>query len=201
MKSDATAWARGVAGRTRRLAGELARLGYRFHDPAGVLPGPDPQVELALTELVRLVGPVPTVLAEFYRTVGSIDLNGLHPQWLGCEYPDPLVVEPIESVLQEARDFAQLSDPATEYWGSESGVFRAPVGPDALHKAGLSGGMWYGVEVPSPIPDPIVLEEPHRLPFSEYVEVALAWGGFPGLERCSTHTWPLQTLQRAAQAG
>jgi hypothetical protein len=201
MKSDVTAWARGVAGRTRRLASELAALGYRFHEPAGVLPGPDPQVELGLAELVRLIGPVPTVLAEFYRTIGSIDLTGIHPQWVGCECPDPLVVEPIENVLQEAREFAQLSDPATEYWGSESGVFRAPVGPDALHKAGLSGGMWYGVEVPSPTADPIVLEEPHRLPFSEYIELALAWGGFPGLECCSTHTWPLETLQRAAQAG
>lgn len=201
MKTDLSAWARGIAGRTRRLVRELTTLGYRFRDPAEVLPGPDPGVEARLVELRGLVGPVPAVLAEFYRTIGSIDLTGGHPQWAGCECPDPLVVDPIEYVLQEAREFARLDDPATEYWGSESGVFRAPVGPDALHKAGMAGGMWYGVEIPSPSSDPVVLEEPHRLPFSAYVELALAWGGFPGLERSPTHTWPIQALRRAAQAG
>ena len=166
-----------------------------------MLPGPSGDVEAQLAEVRALVGPIPPVLADFYRTVGSIDLTGHHSGWVGCDYPDPLVVEPIESVLDEARQFTGLNDPLHEYWGSDSGTFRAPIAPDAIHKAGESGGMWYGVEIPSRTSDPVVLEEPHRLPLSVYLELSLYWGGFPGLERSAAHTWPLEALRRAARAG
>lgn len=192
---------RDILARVTALIAQLSAAGYTFHDPAATLPGPRGDVDASLAELQALVGPVPAVLADFYRTVGSIDLTGHHSGWIGCDYPDPLVVEPIESVLDEAREFADLEDPVAEYWGSDSGIFRAPIAPDAIHKAGQSGGMWYGVEIPSPTSDPVVLEEPHLLPFSEYLEFSLRWGGFPGLERSDHHTWPLEALRLAARGG
>ncbi|MEZ4585314.1 MAG: hypothetical protein R2909_02815 [Gemmatimonadales bacterium] len=185
-----------------RLTATLRALGYQFRDTAAALPGPlQGDIEAGLAELERLVGKIPATLADFYRVIGSIDLRGSHAEWAGCAYPDPLVVEPLEAVLAEARDYAALEDPAAEYWASGTGRFRAPVAPDALHKAGQSGGMWYSVEIPGNVADPVVLEEPHGLPFSEYVGLALAWGGFPGLERCRDHTWPLAQLLEAARAG
>jgi hypothetical protein len=139
-------------------------------------------------------------LTAFYRTVGSVDLSGSHPNWAGCEYPDPLTVEPIDSALDEAEQYADLEDPKSDYWASESGVFRAPIAPDALHKAKVAGGMWYGVEIPNASADPVVLEEPHELPFTLYLELSLSWGGFPGLANAQGHNWPVADLRRAAGA-
>jgi hypothetical protein len=174
-------------------------MGYVFADLAEALPGPRGDVDGAIERVETLVGPLPLMLARFYRTVGSVDLRGRHPDWQGCDYPDPLVVDPIDAVLDEAREYAELENPAADYWASETGVFRAPIGPDALHKANVSGGMWYGVEVPNASSDPIVLEEPHRLPFTEYLELALGWGGFPGLAAAANHSWPLERLRQAAR--
>ena len=47
--------------------------------------------------------------------------------------------------------------------------------------------------------DPPVLEEPHNTTFLHYLDIALSWGGFPGLEHADTgHTWPLPALRKAA---
>ncbi len=178
----------------------LQELGYEFAEPRDILPGPAKNVDRQIEDLQRLVGAIPISLAEFYRTVGSVNLTGSHAAWTGCDYPDPLVVEPIDSALEEAQQYAELRDPKAEYWASESGIFRAPVAPDALHKANVSGGMWYGIEIPNALGDPVVLEEPHALPFTQYLELALSWGGFPGLASTPGHRWPLAALRRAAGA-
>lgn len=190
----------GLQPRLERLVRTLEGAGYVFANPAQVLPGPPADVEANITRVERLVGVLPTVLALFYRAVGSVDLTGSHPHWRGCDYPDPLVIEPISAVLEEAEQYAELDDPKEEYWASESGIFRAPIAPDALHKANVSGGMWYGVEVPNTSQDPIVLEEPHSLPFTEYLELALSWGGFPGLAAAPGHSWPVDRLREATRA-
>src|SRR5207253_2399833 len=114
--------------RLRALVTRLGELGYRFDRPNSVLPGPNPDIDSKIRRLEMLVGTIPS-LAEFYRTVGSLDLSGSHPEWKGCEYPDPLIVEPIESALEEATQFVELTDPKREYWASDSGVFRAPIAP------------------------------------------------------------------------
>ena len=197
---DTGSYIRRLPFRLRGLVTHLRSLGYKFESPKDVLPGPSPDIEQKLQRLEALIGTVPASLAEFYRTIGSVNLVGSHPNWTGCEYPDPLSVEPIDSALEEADQYAELADPKEEYWASESGVFRAPIAPDALHKAGVSGGMWYGVEIPNSSLDPIVLEEPHGLPFTQYLEFALSYGGFPGLATAPTHTWPLNELRRATGA-
>jgi len=181
-----------------RLAEYLRTSGYRFANPKGLVPGPAPDVERCLRRLEELVGVVPAALAHFYRTVGSVDLRGEHPAWNGCDLSDPLVVEPITAVVEEAEQYVELKNPAEEYWASESGVFRAPIAPDDYHKADVSGGMWLGVEIPNADVDPVVLEESHALPFTLYLELVLEWGGFLGLETAEDHSWPLDELRSAA---
>ena len=190
----------GLSHRLGSLVRTLDELGYRFTDPDLALPGPAPSVDTDLAKLARLVGPVPRMLAAFYREVGSVDLRGAHHAWTGCDYPDPLVIDPIAVALEEAVEFAALSDPKTEYWASDSGVFRVPISPDPLHKADVSGGMWYGIEIPNASDDPVVLEEAHGLALTQYLAFALSWGGFPGLEGCPAHTYPLAQLRAAAAA-
>jgi hypothetical protein len=184
--------------RLERLVRALEAAGYVFANPAEVLPGPRADVGATIASVERVVGALPAALSLFYRRVGSVDLTGTHPAWHGCDYPDPLVIYPVSAVLEEARQYAELEDPKEEYGASETGVFRAPIAPDPLHKANVSGGMWYGVEVPSSSRDPIVLEERHGLPFTEYLELALRWGGFPGLAAAPKHSWPIERLREAA---
>src|SRR6266705_5618666 len=142
-----------------------------FAWPSVALPGPSGRVPQQIKQLQGLVGAIPVSLLEFYRIVGSVDLTGSHPEWAGCEYPDPLVVEPIDSAIEEALAYVELQ-----------------------------GGMWYDIEIPNAVADPIVLEEPHALPFTRYLEFSLSWGGFSGLANAPGHSWPLATLRRAAGA-
>ena len=200
MPNDIVTFIQALPARLRALVRSLQDFGYRFERPDEVLPGPAADVDRQIQRLEGLVGQIPLALAQFYRTVGSIDLAGFHPRWGGCDYPDPLIVYPIDAALEEAVQYAELQDPRTEYWASESGVFRVPIAPDALHKANVSGGMWYGVEIPNGSEDPLVLEDSHGLPFSAYLDFALSWGGFPGLATAAAHTWPLSELRRAAGA-
>lgn len=187
-----------LPGRITRLVAFLKTRGYRFASPSDVMPGPDREVETHLTRLTELIGPVPAALAHFYRVIGSLDLRGEHSDWQGCALSDPLVIEPISGAVQEAEEYTELEDPAEEYWAPESGIFRAPIAPDAYHKAGLSGGMWLGVEIPNEQEDPLVLEAVHQMPLTLYIERVLASGGFLGLEGIEGHTWPIEELKSAA---
>lgn len=184
-----------VATNLAMLADRLRGLGYEFRNADRVLPGPDAKVEQKLARIEECIGAVPRALASFYRIVGAVDFCGSHPEWSGCDYPDPIVVEPIDSAMDELEQYLELDDPAEEYWGSESGVFRIPIAPDYYHKEDVSGGMWYGVEVPNDAADPQLLEEWHETTFVSYLEICFRWGGFPGLERNKeTIIWPVRDL-------
>jgi len=152
MPQDITTYMQALASRLRGLVTCLRDLGYGFHRPNDALPGPSGRAPQQIKQLQGLVGAIPVSLLVFYRIVGSVDLTGSHPEWAGCEYPDPLVVEPIDSAIEEALAYVELQ-----------------------------GGMWYDIEIPNAVADPIVLEEPHALPFTRYLEFSLSWGGFPGL--------------------
>ena len=200
MPENIATFVRELPARLGSLVRYLRESGYQFEKRDEVLPGPVANLDRQIELVERIVGPIPLALVHFYRVVGSINLTGFHPDWHGCDYPDPLLVYPIDAAVAEAEQYAELKDPKAEYWASDSGVFRAPLAPDAIHKAGFSGGMWYGVEIPNASADPVVLEEPNALPFTDYLQFALSWGGFPGLATVATHTWPLAELRRAAGA-
>ena len=55
--------------------------------------------------------------------------------------------------------------------------------PDHNHKANVSGGSSYGIELPYLGADPIFVNEEHGLPFVDYLRLSFNAAGFPRLER------------------
>jgi hypothetical protein len=174
-----------------RLAGRLHTLGYQFYEPADVFPGPAPDTESIIVRIEREIGPLPEAIKLFWRRVGSVNFIGEHPDWDGCEYPDPLVVFPPMYALAELEDF--LAQPEIRL--QHNFPYLVPVAPDPLHKQGVSGGMSYNLGVPAVADDPPLNDERHRLTFIAYLELAVQWGGFPGLDQCPGHDYPLGLIR------
>lgn len=174
----------------------LKKEGFVFQYPDEVLPGPERQSRELMERIEESAGPIPAALRQFYTIVGSINFNGYHPDWNGCQYPDALIVFPVNYAEPEMDDFLIQKEEYIRAYGS----LRIPIAPDYYHKEGVSGGRWYGVPVPADA-DPPLLEEPHNTTFLKYLEIALSWGGFPGLEHADPGcTWPLSALRKAAAA-
>lgn len=181
--------------RLERLRDFLESQHFVFQYPDDVLPGPDSHSGEVITRIEAEVGRVPEALNQFYQIIGSVNFNGYHEEWNGCDYPDALIVYPAAVALAELDDFLAQKDE----WLRAYGSFRIPIAPDYYHKEGVSGGMWYGVPVPAANEDPPLLEERHGTTFLSYLGIALNWGGFPGLEHAGTgHTWPISGMRRAA---
>jgi hypothetical protein len=173
-----------------RVAERLEDLGYQFDDPAAVFPGPEPGVDAAIERIEREVGALPLAIKLFWRSVGSVNFMGEHLDWEGCEYPDPLVVYPPSVAVLELDEF--LADREERLRCNYP--YLIPVAPDEYHKENVSGGMYYNLTVPAVADDPPLNDERHRTTFAAYLELALRWGGFPGLDRCKQHNWPLADL-------
>ena len=179
------------------ISRRLPALGYQFNRPSGVFPGPEPGTEDAIERIEQEVGKLPLTLKIFWRLVGSVDFTAhyrtwrpVQYPWAGCEYPDPLVVYPPSAAIAELDEF--LGD-REERMRCEF-PYVVPIAPDDAHKDNVSGGMWYNVTVPAVADDPPLNDEWHRTTFVSYLERAVRWGGFPGLERCPDHRWPLREL-------
>lgn len=174
----------------RRVVGNLRRLGYCFASDESVLPGPQPDCARVVDRISRAMGEVPNALVEFWLIVGSVDLQGSHPEWTGCEYPDPLVVYPASIAEMELDEF--LSD-EEERLRSEY-PYCIPISPDFFHKEDVSGGMYYNVTVPADADDPRLNDEWHATTFRGYLNLSLEYGGFSGLATADDHTWPLDDI-------
>lgn len=179
------------------IAQRLPALGYEFQDPSAVFPGPEPDVEEAIARIEREIGPLPLSLKAFWRLVGSVDFTARHEvfaaceyPWDGCEYPDPLVVYPPSAAIAELDEFL---DDREERMRCDL-PYLVPIAPDDLHKDNVSGAMWYNLSVPAVADDPPLNDERHQTTFVSYLELAVRWGGFPGLDRCPEHHWPLSEI-------
>ena len=67
--------------------------------------------------------------------------------------------------------------------GSESDrgeTFELPIAPDYLHNANVSGGMPYGLAVPEPAVDGLLLWESHQTTLVNYLQIAFNMDGMPG---------------------
>jgi hypothetical protein len=181
-----------IATRLQALAQSLTRLGYRFERPKDVLPGVERGTDAAIARIEREVGALPLALTLFWKRIGSVDLSGQHPDWQDCEYPDPLIVYP-PSVAIDEWDEVLADREEFERFGNR---YVIPVAPDAYHKANVSGGMYYNISVPAASDDPPLNDEPHETTFLCYLELAIGFGGFPGLEGSPGHTWPLDRIIR-----
>lgn len=174
----------------RDLVSRLSERGFEFERAEEVLPGPEVDAEDAIVRIEKEAGPLPEALKLFWLRIGSVDLCGSHPEWEGAEYPDPLVVAPPSFAMEELDDF--ISDKEERL---RCGCpYYVPIAPDDYHKANVSGGMCYNISVPAVGDDPPLNDEWHKTTFVNYLEIALTWGGFPGLLRYPAHTWPVAEL-------
>ena len=119
-----------------------------------------------------------------------MNFRGSHPDWRGCDYPDPLVIYPTSAAIHELDEFLADRDERLRY-GSP---YLVPIAPDPYHKADVSGGMWYNLSVPAVADDPPLNDECHETTLVGYLELAIRWAGFPGLMGCPGHTWPIAEL-------
>jgi hypothetical protein len=186
-----------VGEQTATIARRLPALGYEFGDPSAAFPGPEAGTEEAIERIEREIGTLPLALKLFWRLVGSVNFMGPHGGWTvveypwdGPEYPDPLVVYPPSQAIFELDEF--LGD--REERMRCTFPYLVPIAPDDKHKDNVSGGMWYNLSVPAVADDPPLNDERHRTTFVNYLELAVRWGGFPGLDRCPEHDWPLEEI-------
>jgi len=181
-----------VGKRIRVLSQRLAASGFDYERLDEVFPGPESGTTEAISRIEREVGLLPLALKLFWQRVGSVDFCGSHPAWElhGERYPDPLVVYPPSYAIEELEEF--LAD--REERLKCDFPYVVPIAPDYYHKANVSGGMFYNISVPAIADDPPLNDEWHKTTFVNYLELSTKWAGFPGLERCSEHTWPVAKL-------
>jgi hypothetical protein len=174
------------------LARRLAERGFQFERPDAVLPGPENGAAEAIERIEVGVGALPQSLKLLWQRVGSVDLCGGHPEWelQGECCPGPLAVHPPSFAIEELEEF--IADKAERL--KRSFPYVVPISPDCYHKAGVSGGMFYNISVPAVADDPPLNDEWHNCTLVTYLEFAVKWAGFPGLERCPIHTWPIAEL-------
>jgi hypothetical protein len=151
--------------------------------------GPRTEDQEVMRRIEEVTGaPLPISLRTFWEVVGGInfvwDYNSGDAPDLGVDLPivemDPLCVDPPEVVthLFEQWEYErsgvdpELTDP-----------FNLDLAPDYLHKANISGGGPYGIELPFLGADPVFANEAHELPFVDYLRLYFRWAGFPRLER------------------
>ena len=57
------------------LIKRLTDCGYLFANPVDILPGVEPEVEQNIQYIEQAMGEVPQVMAQFWRTIGSVNLS------------------------------------------------------------------------------------------------------------------------------
>ena len=191
-RAEAEAIARETMRRVRHnvdvLVSRLVAAGYPFAHPVSpsgddlsaryhaVLAPPTPQTPAVLDEIERLVGPLPLSVRAWYEHVGAVNFDGAEPEVM-CDYDDPLMVGPEEYTLKNAREWLAL--PAQE---RDEYPFCWEFAPDVLHKANVSGGSPFRIQLPAPGADGMVEEEAWgTIPFVSYLREVFRWGGFPGV--------------------
>jgi hypothetical protein len=171
-----------VARRTMRRAREnvgvlvelLPSIGYEFETvpfvPASASAGDE------LDSLEETIGTLPLSLRMWFEEVGHVNFMGRHPAW-DFDLLDQLVVEaPVDYIRSEFEAWDE--DRGTEF--ERGSMFEVPIAPDYLHKADISGGSPYGLAVPNPGADGLLLWEPHQTTFVNYLRLAFSAGGMPG---------------------
>jgi hypothetical protein len=183
--AEAVAVARELARRAgrnvARIHDHLAAQGYAFEAEQPIRP-PAPDVARQLDAIAEQIAPVPLALRTWAEEVGRVTLNGSHPEWT-IEYSDPLCVEldPADAV-EVHRDWLEVG--WFERWGLTA--FPIALAPDVFHKADVSGGSPYGIELPGDAIDPLWLNDDVHdgVTFVGYLRSALLrWAGFPGWAR------------------
>jgi hypothetical protein len=171
----------------------LISSGYKFNDTSNVITKPDKEINDKLEILENGIGPLPVTLVIFFKNIGSIDFSGHHDDWNGCEYPNPLIIEPVDSAIGELEMWLESKEEDNDF----NDPFHFPIAPDYYHKENVSGGMFYNIEFPTNIEDPIISAERHNVSFLNYLEININYGCFTGLEMDSeTHNCPITMIKK-----
>ncbi|HEU5378534.1 MAG TPA: hypothetical protein VFV38_24190 [Ktedonobacteraceae bacterium] len=186
------------------IISRLSLLGYRFGEGIWDLEDElDPEVKamfersmpvfkpptsedlLYLEKLEQLLGVLPLSLIYWYKEVGGVNLVGLFPSEekhtftrQDGSYLDPLLIYPVEFVLEMLRDYKRRN-----VWEKDP---KLPLSPDSLFKYNYSGSSPYAMEFPCKAFDTPLLDEKHNTTFINYLRICMRWGGFPGLEQNKT---------------
>jgi len=166
-----------------RIVERLKDLNYEFTYPSEIYFPPAPDIAHKLEELEKLAGPIPLSVRFFYQMIGSVNLTGRHISFFPEDYPDPLVIEPFAYFLDFS--FPQWQEENESVAPKDRKKYRLELSPDYYHKATVSGGPPYAIELPNPAVDAPLLEEWHKTTFIDYLRLSFKWGGFPGLKKSS----------------
>jgi len=169
----------------------LSDFGYEFEFPPPIA---DPGSDLAEVSsmLANAGAKLPDALLAFYEVVGAVDFVGRAPSsWTGCKYPDPISIWPLDA--RHWRNELEVWADQPEIDPDGLGRFSPQVAGDHIHKAGYSGGEYFVIFDGNA--DPLFRMHERRMPFTEYLRLCNAWGGFPGLQGAVGHSWPLETIQ------
>ncbi|NJO01366.1 MAG: hypothetical protein HC880_06475 [Bacteroidia bacterium] len=181
------------------LVSRLSSINYDFVYPTKVSILPKADTLNRIRELEELVGQIPMSLRVWYETVGSVCFIGNYLMLSSYAhnvfdnsitvFTDPLVVDPIEELLSEAREW--LGDEGEPDFTNSCIV---PISPDEYHKANISGAT-YNVEFPGAAIDAQLIGERHNTTFVDYLRISFQWGGFPGLDKYSQHQQPVEVIK------
>jgi len=160
-----------------KLTSNLNYLGYQFQEEP--IKSPCKEAADIIRQIEKEAGIIPMALKDFYLTIGGINFKDKHPKWNFVEYPDPIVIFPVEDVYYEFKDFLVDKE---YYLYHHNGKFLIPISPDYYHKENVSGGMWYNIPIPNSSEDPVIEDERHKLSFTKYLDHALENGGFCSLD-------------------
>ena len=154
------------------LQQRLVDLQYVFRSFGYEAASPKSRADSRLVE--REFGILPLSLRAWWDVVGGVDFMGEHP------------LLSIRSVRESAALGTLLTDPLIVYGPAvtvadfECSIPEAILAPDRFHKHDISGGEPYGIGLPSPTADAVVLHAESELPFVEYLRRCFHYGGFPG---------------------
>jgi hypothetical protein len=192
-----------IFGFSRRSGAEAAATGFPVWQPR------TPESDVLLARLTAEVGPLPLSLRAWYEIVGTVSLRGAFPEdWDGYDglpMNDPLMVAPLNLVLEELNEFRQSIDHAQQNGDQrllDMDYYKLPgsplfICPDIYIKANISGGSPYEIRAPDRRADAPLLNVETLLPtppgspvpyqhmpvyetFVGYLRRSLQWAGFPG---------------------
>lgn len=177
-----------VARNTGRVTQRLRDLGWKpLYGELHTLPQAGDAADFEDLAAVS-EGPIPPTLLAFWQVVGGInwvwdyEQEGMpNPGFdLPLQEQDALCVDPPSSIAPCLKEWRERN---SELERDLRDPVQIHLAPDFLHKANISGGMPYGIELPFEGADPELVGEAHGLPFLDYLRLAFRWAGFPGLER------------------
>ena len=125
------------------------------------------------------IGSLPLALRLFYQKVGSINLLGTHPEIPLTSYRNPLFILPLHIAIY---DYEEWLINCQEYGVQHVGPYGINISPDAYHKANVSGGEGYKIQLPNLTVDGTIENEPHHLNFINYLRTSILVGGFPSFQ-------------------